>query len=193
MHTVSKVAVAALSLVLALTLRPADLQAGTALRMTVPDLVDRAELVFEGRVLSAQARTDERGLVLTDYFVSVQETFWGTPFGTRTFTLPGGVLSNGSGMVLAGMPRIEVGEDAIFFLTEQSAAGNRMPVGLAQGKFRLVKDPLGETLLARDQEGLVLVDPRTGAVVPAAEQLLVGYDAVVDMIRAAAVAKQERR
>lgn len=189
MHKVSMVALAALLLGLASYFAPSDLRAGTALRMTVPDLVDGAEIVFEGRVLDAHAILDERGLVMTEFFVSVHTTYWGQHFGTRTFTLPGGVLPNGSGMVLAGMPVIEAGEDAIFFLTEESAAGNRMPVGLAQGKFRVVKGPLGEKQLARSQMGLVLADPLTGAVLPADEQQLVSYDAVVDTIRAASVAK----
>ena len=189
MHKVSMAALAVFSLGLALHFAPSDLRAGTALRMTVPDLVDGAEIVFEGRVLDAQARLDERGLVLTDYFVSVHKTYWGEDFGTRTFSLPGGVLPNGNGMVVSGMPETEVGEDAIFLLTEESPAGNRMPVGLAQGKFRVVKGPLGETLLARDQVGLVLADPLTGAVLPADERQLVDYAAVVKTIEAAALAK----
>jgi len=193
MHKVFKVALATASIGLALLLVPSVSRAGTALRLTVPELVDRAEIVFEGRVLDARALKDARGRVVTEYFVSVHETYWGVPFGTRTFTLPGGVLSNGFGMAVPGMPKVEVGEDAIFFLTEESPLGNRMPVGLAQGKFRVVKDPLGETQLSRDQEGLVLADPLTGAVLPAEERLLVDYEQVVETIRAAALAKQEGR
>jgi len=177
------------SIALALGLAAGSAEAGTAVRLTVPEMVDRAEAVFEGRVLDARAQVDARGLVTTEYFVSVRETYWGVPYGTRTFSLPGGVLADGSGMLVPGMPEVKVGEDAIFFLTEQSPAGFRMPVGLAQGKFRLVTDPFGEVQLERDQEGLVLADPLTGAVLPADERPLVSYDQVVSTIRAAATAK----
>ena len=189
MHKVLKVVLTALTIGVASLFTPSLLRAGTALRMTVPDLVDNAELVFEGRVIDARAIPAAHGRVVTEYFVSVHETYWGLPYGTQTFRLPGGVLPNGNGMAVPGMPEVKVGEDAIFFLTEASPAGNRMPVGLAQGKFTLVVDPLGDKQLARSQEGLMLAHPSTGAIMPAAERSLLDYDAVVSTIRAAAQAK----
>lgn len=189
MHQVLKAALAVLSVGFASVLVPPLARAGTAVRMTVPELVDNAELVFEGRVLDARAIPAANGRVVTEYFVSVHETYWGLPYGTQTFRLPGGVLPNGNGMVVSGMPEVTVGEDAIFFLTEESAGGNRMPVGLAQGKFSVVLDTLGDKQLARNQEGLMLANPATGAVVPANERALLDYDAVVATIRSAALAK----
>lgn len=197
MHKVLHAALAVFFIGLALVVAPSGARAGTALRMTVPDLVNNAELVFEGRVLDARVVPAANGRVATEYFVSVHETYWGLPYGTQTFRMPGGVLPDGSGMVVPGMPEVNVGEDAIFFLTESSPAGVRMPVGLAQGKLTVVVDPLGDKQLQRSQEGLMLANPATGAVVPAEERALVDYDQMVSAIRAAAQAKavleQEQR
>jgi hypothetical protein len=172
-------------------LRPAS--GGTAVRMEIEDLVREADLVFEGRVLAASARRDERGLVRTRYTVSVERTWWGTPRGTRVFELPGGLLPDGSGTLIPGLPRLVEGEDALLFLSSESANHVRMPVGLAQGKFRIARDASGRRVLVRTQEHLVLVDPSTGASVPAPSAPAFDYEGVVERVRAAAARRREGR
>jgi hypothetical protein len=181
---------ASIAFVLALLLaRAAPVDAGTALKLDVPGLVSQAELAFEGRVLAARTTCDARGLVSTEYTVSVHRTYWGEPFGTRVFSLPGGVLPDGSGLVLAGMPRIDVGEDVLLFLSAASANGLRMPVGLAQGKFKIVRDAQGLASLVRTQADLMLVDPTTGSTQPAAGWSALDYQATVGQIETAAALK----
>lgn len=161
--------------------------------MEIEDLALNAESIFEGRVLAARALRDERGLVRTEYIVSVERTFAGQPLGTRTFELPGGTLPDGSGTVIAGMPSVRVGEDVLLFLTEASANGLRMPVGLAQGKFALVRDAAGELGLLRSAVDLSLLDPRTRTAAPAPVPNVVSYEAVVQRVRTALAAKAEGR
>jgi hypothetical protein len=167
---------------------PSPVEAGTAVRLEIEDLVREAELVLEGRVLADHASRDSRGLVSTSYTLSVRRTFRGAPQGTRVVTLPGGTLPDGSGTLLPGLPRLEVGEDVLLFLSSESANGSRMPVGLSQGKFRVVRTEGGAPALARTHVDLWLVDPVTGATAPAPRSSQLDYAAVVARIEAASVA-----
>jgi hypothetical protein len=170
-----------------------ELHAGTALRLDIEDLARRAALAIEGRVLATRAFRDERGLVRTEFTLSVHRTFTGEPFGTRTFALPGGVLADGSGTALSGMPAIDLGEDVLLFLSAESANGLRMPVGLAQGKFRLVRDAQGRAGLERAPADLLLLDRRTRALAPDAPAGVLAYEEVVRRVAAALRAKSEGR
>ena len=58
------------------------------------------------------------------------------------------VLEDGSGMILAGMPRIAAGEETLLFLSAEGATGVRMPVGLSQGKFRVIQTEDGGRWIA---------------------------------------------
>ena len=143
-------------------LRQPAVRAGTALRMDVPDLVEAAELVVEGRVLAARAVETEAGLIETEYELLVDRTFRGSPLGVRTLRLPGGLLDDGRGMILAGVPHLRPGEDALLFLSAEGGRGVRLPVGLAQGRYRVLTRLDGTRIAVRDQADLGLVDPSTG-------------------------------
>jgi hypothetical protein len=167
-------------------------RAGTAVRMEVPDLVQHADLVLEGRVVGARAVTGPEGRIDTEYTLSVARTFWGEHQPVRTLRLPGGELPNGRGLVVAGMPHLVVGEDALLFLSPE-ARGMRMPTGLAQGKLRIVSDVEGHRVLVREQADLSLIDARSGAVRPDAGAGPLDYDDVVVRIEAAVVLKRTLR
>ena len=167
-------------------LAPSHVDAGTALRLDIEDLVRNADLVFEGRVLAQRSFRDTSGLVCTEYTLSVHQSYWGAPYGTRVFTLPGGVLSDGSGTVIPGMATLTVGEDALLFLAAESSNGWRPTVGLAQGKFEIVRDAHGVASLARRDTELVLVDAGSGAAAPANAALQLAYTATIERIEAAA-------
>lgn len=178
-----------LSLLLALLAldrpRSTEVEAGTALRLEIEELAVRAQLVVEGRVIATRAFRDSRGEVRTEYLLSIDETYAGEPLGTRRFELPGGVLADGSGTLIAGMPTLALGEDALLFLTGESASGLRVPVGLAQGKLRLVRDPAGKLGLLRDAADLTLLDPTTGASASAPTPTVLDHAGVVQRIRRA--------
>ena len=137
--------------------------AGTAIRLEVSELAYNASLIVEGRVLSAQT-VEIEGLVATEYLIEVGETLAGTDLAYRTVCVPGGVREDGSGMLLAGMPMVLPGDTSLFFLTEESSNGLRMPVGLAQGKFDIVLLADGSKRLVRDASDVTLINPQTGTV-----------------------------
>lgn len=152
-----------LLLALLLPLRAAD--AGTALRLDLPELVQRSELVVEARVLAAEPREAD-GMLATEYLLEVERTFKGEDQSYRTLRLPGGVRADGSGLLVPGVPHLAPGEDALLFLSAESARGLRLPTGLAQGKFTVQRRADGTKQLLRDAAGLELVGPEghsTGA------------------------------
>jgi hypothetical protein len=163
--------------------------AGTAVRLDIEDLVEHAALVIEGRVVTAQSYATAGGRVETEYFVSVHRTYLGTPYGTQVFRLPGGVLQDGSGMVVPGLSELREGQDALLFLTEVGSKGWRMPVGLAQGQLDVVVDQNGERALVRGDAALSLVDPQTGVLAPHAGGAVLDYQATVARVEAAAARK----
>ena len=165
--------------------RTGAVEAGTALRLEIEDLARRADLVVEGRVIATRAFRDLRGEVRTEFVLSVDETYAGEPFGTRRIELPGGVLPDGSGTLIAGMPSLALGEDALLFLTGESASGLRVPVGLAQGKLRLVRDGVGRLGLLRDAAELTLLDPASGASAPAPLPAMLDHADVIRRVRSA--------
>jgi len=168
-------------------------RAGTAVRLEIEGLVEHAELVFEGRVVSAQSYQTPDGRVETEYFVSVHRSFVGRPFGSQVFRMPGGVLPDGSGMVVPGLPQVRPGADAIFFLSEVGTSGWRMPVGLAQGVLDVVVTPGGARALARSGATLSLLDPVTGALGAHVQGALLDYQETVRRIEAAAALQPRGR
>lgn len=172
--------------------RSSNVEAGTAVRMDVGELVDHAELVIEARVVSALAFEAPGGHIETEYILDVARTFEGEDLPVRAIRLPGGILPDGRGMMLAGMPRLAVGEEALLFLSPSASNGLRMPVGLAQGKLSLITGEAGEKVLLREQAGLTLVDPDSGELSEAAGFAVLPYAEIVARIEAA-LAGQEAR
>jgi hypothetical protein len=168
------------------------LAAGTAIRLDVAGLVDRAALVIEGRVVGARACLGPAKRIDTEYTIAVEHTFSGQHLPTRTVRLPGGVLPDGRGMVVPGIAQLSVGSDVLLFLTAADATNMRMPVGLAQGELAVVLDASGKKRIARDPSGLSLVDARTGASAEAAEKSFLDYTATVAEIEVRAEAKRAR-
>ncbi len=172
--------------------REGAVEAGTARKMDVAAMVDAADLVLEGEVLAARSLLGARDLIETEFVLRVDRTFWGEHLPERTVRLPGGVLEDGRGLLLAGMPRLVPGEEVLLFLTGKSASGVRMPVGLAQGKFGLERLENGELRLVREHAGLELAHPATGAIEDAPPRAVFGYADVVGEIFAAAAARRAR-
>jgi len=166
--------------------------AGTALELDIEGLSQRADLILEGRVLSSRGRLSARGLIETEYVLAVDRTLWGPERSTRVIRLPGGVLPDGRGLMLPGMPRITPGEDVLLFLTGPSPDGMRMPVGLAQGKFRRVLDRSGARVLVREQSDLTLVNANTGAVREADGHSIMLYAEVVARVQAVTASRRAR-
>jgi len=170
--------------------RPVD--AGVALRMDVDQMVQRAGLVISGRVLGARALVAGNGRIDTEYTLTVDRTFWGEALGQRVIRIPGGVLPDGRGLMLPGMARLVPGEDVVLLLSEAGLDGVRVPMGLAQGKYRIVTNQLGTRIAVRTQAELELVQPGTGVVMPAEGADAIDYSELVAQIETATARRRAR-
>ena len=159
--------------------------AGTAVRMGLDDLARGSDLILEARVLSARGVQDPSGRIDTEYVLRVDRTLWGEDQPTRTLRIPGGTLPDGRGMVIAGVPRLSAGEDTLLFLSAAAPGGMRMPVGLGQGRFTVVRELGGRRSLVRAPGCLTLVDPATGEARRAQQGVRFDYAATLAEIEAA--------
>lgn len=166
-------------------------EAGTAVRMEIEDLVDRSPLIVEAKILSTRA-FEVGPAIETELLLQVDRTFEGAHQPFRAVRVPGGVLPSGRGMMLAGMPRLAPGERCLLFLSAEGQTGIRMPVGLAQGKLALVENPVGEKVLVRPASSLSLIDDRTGEHVGPQAARVLRYADVVARIEAALARKRAR-
>ena len=155
--------------------------AGTALRLDLPSLVQRSEVIVEGRVLAARTLEVEE-LLLTEYLLEVSRTFKGPDQTCRALRFPGGVRADGSGLLVPGVPRLAPGEEAVLFLEPEGKGGVRLPAGLAQGKLGVRRAADGSKRLVRDVGSLGLVG---GTDSLGSERALLDYAGLVAAIEAA--------
>ena len=183
---------ALLALLLPAVLAPARLEAGTVQRLELEDLVGQCDLALEGRVLRVRALELEPKRIETEITISVARRFWGTCGSELVVRLPGGVLPDGRGLVLPGLPRMLEGEELVLFLSAESRRGTRMPVGLGQGRFRVERRAQGVKTLVRDQAELEFYDPRTRQSSQAEPLARFDYATVLAHIEAAAAQRRTR-
>jgi hypothetical protein len=169
--------------------------AGSALALDMQGLVDRAELVIEGRVVSRRVLADASGRPETEFVVAVDTTHLGSDETLRTFRFPGGTLpgsQGGTGLLVPGLPELTPGEEVLLFLTRESPNGWRMPVGLSQGKYRKVRDAQGRLRLEREHGELELYDAGTRALRHAAARDSADYQGVRAALERAIAVRRTR-
>jgi len=167
-------------------LSPWTVDAGTAVELDLAGLVESSDLVLEGRIAGVTCLETPTGRIETELRMEVDRHFWGDESAERIVRVPGGVLPDGRGLILPGMPRFRAGEELILFLSAAGSTGVRMPVGLAQGKLSLLTGLNGERVLAREPAGLTRLAPTTGTHSDADGWELMGYAETIAALRAAA-------
>ncbi|MCK6447676.1 MAG: hypothetical protein L6Q99_14890 [Planctomycetes bacterium] len=138
-----------------------DVSASTVEKLDLAGLFDRSEHVVHGRIAKTSVRLGAHGRPETTVELELTTAFWGGAQTSLVFTLPGGALSDGREMVIPGLPKLAVGEEVLLFLSRESKRGLRLPIGLAQGKFQIVRDEHGPAVLVRGASELEVLDPAT--------------------------------
>lgn len=167
-------------------LAPWTVDAGTAVELDLDGLVLASDLVLEGRIASITCVETPTGRIETELRLDVDRHFWGAESDQRIVRLPGGVLPDGRGLILPGMPQFKSGEDLILFLSAAGSTGVRMPVGLAQGKLSVLTDLAGQRVLTREPASLTKLSPHNGAHSESDGWEVLGYAETVASLRAAA-------
>jgi hypothetical protein len=125
-------------------------QASTVMQMNLGEMVQRADRIYRGTVVSASATTVAAGggqLPVSVYHLRVEESFRGEfpevkgvriaeirTLGKLNSTRQGGLRS---AVVLPRMPELEIGRSYLVLTTQPSAIGLSTTVGLGQGVFRI--------------------------------------------------------
>jgi hypothetical protein len=97
-------------------------------------LCKAAERICEVEVLSKESVQLNSGTIETRYTFATLLPMKGTMGSVQQITIPGGAVA-GRGLAIPGMPRLEVGERHILFLSAVDEQQWRMPVGLDAGAF----------------------------------------------------------
>jgi hypothetical protein len=119
--------------------------ATTLLELSVPEMTQRSELVFVGRVVGQTSRLDrsaEGVRVLTDTTFAVDRVLKGEKVRDFTLTQIGGTAGEGverRTQVVHAQAAFAVGESVVLFL-ERTATGRLVPTGMEQGKYALSAD-----------------------------------------------------
>jgi hypothetical protein len=94
---------------------PAASRATTLEKLTVAQLSRRAVAVVAGTVVSTKVQDPTSG-VRTAVRLKVEKTYKGVGPRFMTVEVPGGVLPDGTRVVVAGMPAFRVGESSVVFV-----------------------------------------------------------------------------
>jgi len=140
-------------------LAPAALHAAVAVKLSLDDLAEHADVVVHATVKSNESRWDaaQRG-IWTHHTIDVAETFKGEHQAAREFVTRGGVVGD-IGQHVAGSGNFAAGEEYVLFLW-RDAEDRLQLVGMVQGALKVSGE--GDERRARNSfRGLTLVDPTT--------------------------------
>jgi hypothetical protein len=140
--------------------------ASTVIAMSLEQMTDRAQTIFLGRVTGTRADWNaERTRIYTYVTLDVDQYLkGGNRSRTETIRLLGGRVGPYLAMI-PGTPDFRVGEDVLLFT---AGAGARIPtvLGLSLGKFTVVRDANGESIVKRDISSLMLANYRSDSRKP---------------------------
>ncbi len=109
------------------------------------ELSREAEAIVRARVIETRAAWNaDRTLIWTANLVRIEETWKGSVTGFLSVVEPGGAVGD-SGMVVAGAPRYQPGEDVVLFL-RRDVLGQWRTHGWHQGRFTVGRDSAGRAV-----------------------------------------------
>ncbi len=107
--------------------------------MSIEDLSRRAEIVVHGTVIDSTCLTDTNGRIYTQVRVQVGEVWKGAANANPLVIVHGGGTVGSHHTVVSGQVEYHPGEEIVAFLVTNSR-GQAVTVGLAQGKFEVLRD-----------------------------------------------------
>lgn len=122
-------------------LLPRSVHASLVEALDLPALVAESDQVVVGRVLSQTSHYDDRGRIVTDTTVQVEESLKGShaPGAAVVVRRLGGVVDD-IGMRVAGEASFTLGENVLLFGARLRSGSTLRTVGMAQGAIRIVEE-----------------------------------------------------
>jgi hypothetical protein len=115
--------------------------------LNLEEMTDRATTIFAGRCTHVRVEHDRSlGRDVTVATFHVDRAIKGATGSAITVRMPW----VGESAIPAGVPSYARGDEVVLFLYGESASGMRAPVGLGQGRFRVVTDKQGHKLAIND-------------------------------------------
>lgn len=144
-------------------------QASTVLEMSFQDVLDHADLVFEGRVTSAEARRVDDGTIHTFVSFAVLDVLKGGPVGDALeLRFLGGTVGTQQ-LQVTDMTFPQVGEAGVYFVESLSVPLVNPLVGWSQGHFLIEPQAGGDqVVLTANHEPVLSIDASELAPVTAA-------------------------
>ena len=134
---------------------PLGAQASTIVALPEPALIERADVIVFGTVVSTQTLLGEGGRVFTQAELQVQLGLRGArPGDVLVLQVPGGRLPNGVVAEVVGAPRLSDGQLVFGFLERRGDVV--LPLGLAYGLLDVHADAKGGYRVDRNLAGLAL-------------------------------------
>ena len=128
-------------------LAPHCLLASQVRLIDLEQMTQRAARIFSGRCTGTSVVFDESmGRDVTVATFQVDRAVKGVTTDTVTVRM----LSGAAADAPAGVPAFRAGDEVVLFLYRESAQGLSSPVGLGQGRFRVLKDKQGRKLALND-------------------------------------------
>jgi hypothetical protein len=146
--------------------------ATTMVALDVPTLTQKADVIVRGTVRSSGARwSGDNRRIFTQVEIDVVESLKGEPLKTVSVVQPGGVVGD-IGQKVSGVATYEEGEEVVLFLARRGPLFQTL--GLAQGKFRVLRSSDGKAAFASpDSESeALLLDAKTHEPVARSGQVL---------------------
>jgi hypothetical protein len=143
-----------------------------ATHLTNKDLTIDADLIVVGECVDTAGIWMDRKLY-TLATILVSDVMKGDASPVVTVALPGGVDVNRKipvAMTYPGAPHVAPREEVLLFLThgDDEVAGTYAVMGVSQGKFSIVQDDQGRSLVSRGPAGLEFRDAKVvGGIDPA--------------------------
>ena len=135
----------------------ASLHATTVVAPTFDELVDRAQLIFEGTVSDVQSQWAGEGAqrhIISYVTFKVSDTVKGEAAATYTLRMLGGTVGNET-MEISDSPKFKVGDRNILFV-ENNGTQFIPLVGIMYGQFKVQQDQQSGTEVVLTHEGRAL-------------------------------------
>ena len=127
--------------------------AASVREVTMDEMFQVCQFVFEGKVISTEAKEDSRKRIHTFVTFGIQEIIKGEhPINTITLTFSGGTVGEVT-MMVSDMTFPEVGEHGIYFVESMKRQQVNPLYGWSQGHFLVEIDDTGtERVLTRSKQ-----------------------------------------